>query len=182
MVERYQMAVIGEQSRILGILSADRQAKHLAQIAVVRVDLEDHYGVVAGIGADEVLKVGREIERARRRSLRVIVVERGNGLDLLKIGCAVHFMVEIDVNDILQLMDDIQEVAVLGELEVPRRRFKFRVKDAALLDVSVLSVERVHIDMIHTQICSQKEMVVSCHLDTLHMRAEIALCNTSEAL
>ena len=155
MVERYQMAVIGEQSRILGILSADRQAKHLAQIAVVRVDLEDHYGGVVGIGADEVLKVGREIERARRRSLRVIVVERGNGLDLLKIGCAVHFMVEIDVNDILQLMDDIQEVAVLGELEVPRRRFKFRVKDAALLDVSVLSVERVHIDMIHTQICSQ---------------------------
>ena len=112
----------------------------------------------------------------------MIVIERGNGLDLLKIGCAVHFMVEIDVNDILQLMDDIQEVAVLGELEVPRRRFKFRVKDAALLDVSVLSVERVHIDMIHTQICSQKEMVVSCHLDTLHMGAEIALCNTSEAL
>ena len=61
-------------------------------------------------------------------------------------------------------------------------RFEFGMKDRALFDVSVLSVEGIHIDVIHSKIRGQKEMIVSGHLHALHMGTEITLRNTAEPL
>ena len=42
MVEGYKVPVIREQRCILGILSADRQAEYLVEVAVIGIDPEDH--------------------------------------------------------------------------------------------------------------------------------------------
>jgi hypothetical protein len=91
-------------------------------------------------------------------------------------------VIKIYIDYILELMDNVKEMAVLGELQVSGSGFKFGVKDRALLNVSVLSVEGVHIDVIHSEIRGQKEMVVSGHLYALHMRTEITLRNASQTL
>ena len=57
MVEGYKVPVVREQRRILGILSADRQAQDFVQITVVGVDLVDHDGIVTRIGTDQILEV-----------------------------------------------------------------------------------------------------------------------------
>ena len=57
MVKGYKVPVVREQRSILGILAADRQAEDLVQIPVIRIDLEDHDGIVTGIGTDQILEV-----------------------------------------------------------------------------------------------------------------------------
>ena len=112
----------------------------------------------------------------------MVVVESRHGLDLLKVRSAVYFVVEVNVNDVLELMDDIEEMSVLGELEMPGSGFQLGVKDRALLDVAVLPVQCIYIDMIHSEIGGQEETVVSRHLHALHVRPEIALRDTSQSL
>jgi hypothetical protein len=112
----------------------------------------------------------------------VIIVESRYSLDLLKIRSAVYFVIKIHIDNVLEFMDDIEEMAVLGELQMPGSGFKFGVKDRALFNVSVLSVDGIHIDVIHSEIRGQKKMIVPGHLYALYMGAEIPLRNTAEAL
>ena len=182
MVKGHKVPVVREQRRVLGILSADRQAEDLVQITVIRIDPVDHDGVVAGVGTDQILEVRREIQSTGSRACGVIIVESRDRLDLLKIGSAVYFVIKIYIDYILELMDNVKEMAVLGELQVSGSRFEFGMKDRALFDVSVLSVEGIHIDVIHSEIRSQKEMIVSGHLHALYMGTEITLRNTAEPL
>ena len=42
MVQGYKVPVVREQRCILGILSADRQAEYLVEVAVIGIDPEDH--------------------------------------------------------------------------------------------------------------------------------------------
>ena len=67
----------------------------------------------------------------------MIIVESRDRLDLLKIGSAVYFVIKIYIDYILELMDNVKEMAVLGELKMPGSRFEFGMKDRALFDVSV---------------------------------------------
>ena len=110
----------------------------------------------------------------------MIIVESRDSLDLLKIGSAVYFVIKIYIDNVLELMDDVEEMAVLGELQMPGGGFELGMKDRALFDVSVLSVDGVHIDVIHSKISSQEEMVVPGHLYALNVGTEIPLRNASQ--
>ena len=79
-------------------------------------------------------------------------------------------------------MDDIEEVSVVGKLEMSGSRLHLGVQDRALSDLAGDGIEGVDIDVVHTQIGNTQILVVSGHLDTLYMGAEIALRNASQAL
>ena len=112
----------------------------------------------------------------------MIIVECGDGLDLFEIRNSVDLLVEIDIDQVLEFMDDVEEVSVVGKLEMPGSRLHLGVQDRALFDLAGDWIEGIYIDMVHTQVCDTQIFVVSGHLDTLYMGAEIALRNASQAL
>ena len=181
-VEGYQMPVVREEGRVLGILAADRQAEDLAQIAIVGVDAVYNNRIVTRIGADQIFMVGGEVQGRRCGSLGMVIIQGGDGLDLLEIRIAIDFIIEVDIDDILQLMDDIKIMTVLGEFHMSGRGFQLRMKDRALFDLASLVVQTINIDMIHTKVSGAEILVVSGHLDALDMRAEVTFRNGTEAL
>ena len=118
-IEADQMFVIREEGGILGILAADRQAEYLFQMPVIGIYAEDHDGIVSRIGADEVFEIRGKIQRARCRTGCMIVIEGGNRLYLFKIGAVFRVKVEIYIDQVFELMDDIKEMTVAGEFEMP---------------------------------------------------------------
>ena len=125
--------------------------------------------------------VGGEVQGRRRGTFGMIIIQGGDGLDLLEIRIAVNFIVEVDINDILQLMDYIEIMTVLGEFHMSGRGFQFGMQDRALLDLAGLMVQTVNIDMIHTEVSGAEILVVPGHLDALDMRAEVAFRDGTEA-
>ena len=181
-VEGYQMPVIREEGRILGILTADRQAEDLAQIAVVGIDAVYNNRIITRIGADQIFMVGGEVQGRGCGAFGMVIIQGGDGLNLLEIRIAIDFIIEIDIDDILQLMDYIEIMTVLGEFHMPGRGFQLRMKDRALFDLACLVVQTINIDMIHTKVSGAEILVVSGHLDALDMGAEVTFRNGTEAL
>ena len=80
------MLIIRKQRRVLRIFAADRQAEDPFKQPCLLVDPVHDHAVIARVGADQILKILRQIQRARRRIGRMIIIYRGNRLDLSKNG------------------------------------------------------------------------------------------------
>ena len=121
LVQRYQMAVIREQGHILGIFSAHRQAQQPGQEPGFLVDPVNRSAVVSRIGAAQIIEILGQIQCARGRTARVIVVQRADALDLLKERVVLLLPVGINVNAVFQLMDDVEILAVFAEFQTSTR-------------------------------------------------------------
>ena len=182
MVQADQMLVIREQSCILGILAADRQAENLLQISVVGIDLEDDNRIVTCIRAHQVFEIRRKVQGTGCGSGRVIIIECRYCLDLFEIRNSVDLLIEIDIDQVLELVHYIEIVAVAGELQMARSRIQFRMQDRTLSDLSCDIIEGIDIDVVHAEVCRTQIFVVARHLHALYMRPEIALRDTAQSL
>ena len=95
------MPVIRKKTHILRIISADRQTQDLIKHSRLLINAVDHRAIVPGVRAYQVFKVIGYVQRTCRRTARMIIIQRRDRLDLLKLRISGNLLVGVDINIIL---------------------------------------------------------------------------------
>ena len=174
------MLPIRENSHVLRIFAADRQAADHGKKSCFLIPAVDTYRILSRIGAVNILLIPGHTHRAGCRKIARIFVEV---VEIVWIFSRLRELcprlISKYINYIFKLVHQIKEASVPAEPEMSGRRFQVAADGVYLNHLLFLIIKAVNLYLIHSVIHTEDVFIVRHPAGACHVRAEITLCHAS---
>ena len=176
------MLIIREKINGLRVIPANRQNTDFLQQSGLGIHMEKTCRIVPGIGAQELRIISGKTQGAGRAGGGMVIIQRGNLLNLLKYRVLSASVVPVDRNIILQLTDHIGKFSASAEFDDPGRRLQFTEQQIQKLDFTGTVVKFIDFDLVGSQIHRAEILSVRRQVHAVYMGAEIPLGHAAQTL